>query len=210
MNRRAGLSLAEVMIAIFVLGLGLMGVLSLFPLGAVRMAQAIKDDRCQIHNLSMAANWHWVWRDETVYRNPNDPTNPTYRQLYLTQPMPNPSPTPPNYVGLCDLNSYGDRVDAFVNAMENPNYPPNPDNMASNDQDSVVLVPSPLYPSPQSPAVVRRGDVKPSYSVYIDPVGWGYGSNKATAQQYWLGGRVDSLPRRSMRPIEWTKDHQGH
>src|SRR5262245_31852549 len=113
MNRRAGLSLAEVMIAIFVLALGLLGVLSLFPLGAVRMAQAIKDDRCQIHNLSMAANWHWVWRDETIYRAPTDPSNSIYHQLYPTQPGPNPTPS---------LDESRDRVDAFVNAMENPNY----------------------------------------------------------------------------------------
>lgn len=45
MNRRAGVTLIEVLIAIFVVALGLLALLTLFPLGALSMAQAIKDDR---------------------------------------------------------------------------------------------------------------------------------------------------------------------
>src|SRR5437764_12387529 len=68
-NGRPGATLTEVLIAIFVLALGLMGVLSLFPLGAVRMAQAIKDDRTAIHNLNVGANLRWVWKDELLFVN---------------------------------------------------------------------------------------------------------------------------------------------
>jgi len=42
---RNGLSLAEVMIALLVLAIGLMGVLALYPLGAKQMAEAVKDER---------------------------------------------------------------------------------------------------------------------------------------------------------------------
>src|SRR5262245_21510385 len=105
MNRRPGISLAEVLIAMFVLALGLLGVLSLFPLGAVRMAQAIKDDLCQVHNLNMAANLHWVWREETVRQ------DGSYRQLYPVQASPNLTPSQPVYVGLYDFNNYGDNID---------------------------------------------------------------------------------------------------
>jgi Tfp pilus assembly protein PilV len=45
MNRRAGVTLIEVLIAIFVMALGLLALLTLFPLGALSMAQALKDDR---------------------------------------------------------------------------------------------------------------------------------------------------------------------
>jgi hypothetical protein len=45
MNRRAGVTLLEVLIAIFVVALGLLALLTLFPLGALSMAQALKDDR---------------------------------------------------------------------------------------------------------------------------------------------------------------------
>ena len=46
MIRRSGTTLVEVLVAIFVTALGLLGLLALFPLGAVNMAQAIKDSRC--------------------------------------------------------------------------------------------------------------------------------------------------------------------
>lgn len=46
MIRRSGTTLIEVLVAIFVTAIGLMGLLALFPLGAVNMAQAVKDSRC--------------------------------------------------------------------------------------------------------------------------------------------------------------------
>jgi hypothetical protein len=42
---QAGTTLLEVLAAIFVMGVGLLALLTLFPLGALEMAQAIKDDR---------------------------------------------------------------------------------------------------------------------------------------------------------------------
>ena len=43
---RSGTTLVEVLVAIFITALGLLGLLALFPLGAISMAQAIKDSRC--------------------------------------------------------------------------------------------------------------------------------------------------------------------
>lgn len=42
---QAGIALVEVLIAIFIMGIGLLALLTLFPLGAIEMAQAIPDDR---------------------------------------------------------------------------------------------------------------------------------------------------------------------
>jgi prepilin-type N-terminal cleavage/methylation domain-containing protein len=44
-KRRAGVTLLEVLVAIFVMGIGLLALLTLFPLGAISMAGAIQDDR---------------------------------------------------------------------------------------------------------------------------------------------------------------------
>lgn len=41
----SGVTLTEVLLAIFVMGIGLLALLTLFPLGALTMAQAIRDDR---------------------------------------------------------------------------------------------------------------------------------------------------------------------
>jgi hypothetical protein len=43
--RRSGITLIEVLVAIFITGVGLLALLTLFPLGALELARAIKDDR---------------------------------------------------------------------------------------------------------------------------------------------------------------------
>lgn len=45
LTRRPGVTLTEVLVAIFITGIGLMSLIVLFPLGALNMAQAIKDQR---------------------------------------------------------------------------------------------------------------------------------------------------------------------
>jgi type II secretory pathway pseudopilin PulG len=42
---RAGITLVEVLAALFILGVGLLALLTLFPLGALSMARAVRDDR---------------------------------------------------------------------------------------------------------------------------------------------------------------------
>jgi Tfp pilus assembly protein PilV len=46
MTRRPAVTLIEALVAIFVMAIGLLALLTLFPLGAVSMAQALKDQRC--------------------------------------------------------------------------------------------------------------------------------------------------------------------
>jgi prepilin-type N-terminal cleavage/methylation domain-containing protein len=46
MKHRPGLTLLEVLVAIFVAGVGMLALLVLFPLGALNMAQSLRDDRC--------------------------------------------------------------------------------------------------------------------------------------------------------------------
>jgi type II secretory pathway pseudopilin PulG len=45
MRTRSGITLVEVLVAIFIMGVGLLAILVLFPLGALNMARAIRDDR---------------------------------------------------------------------------------------------------------------------------------------------------------------------
>ena len=46
MTRRSGVTLIEVLVAIFVMAIGLIALLTLFPLGVLRMYQALRDERC--------------------------------------------------------------------------------------------------------------------------------------------------------------------
>jgi hypothetical protein len=55
MTHRPAVTLIEVLIAMFIMAIGMLALLVLFPLGAVSMAQALKDDRCA-STASMAEN----------------------------------------------------------------------------------------------------------------------------------------------------------
>src|SRR6266404_2000101 len=44
--RRSGVTLIEVLVAIFVASIGLLALLALFPVGALSMRQALRDSRC--------------------------------------------------------------------------------------------------------------------------------------------------------------------
>src|SRR5262249_45037479 len=76
MRRRAGITLVEVLVAILITGVGLLALLTLFPLGALEMAQAIKDDRCghAKHNAAAIANAHDVRIDPTAVAAMLDPS----------------------------------------------------------------------------------------------------------------------------------------
>jgi prepilin-type N-terminal cleavage/methylation domain-containing protein len=43
---RRGVTLIEVLTAIFIMGIGMLALLVLYPIGAMKMGQALKDDRC--------------------------------------------------------------------------------------------------------------------------------------------------------------------
>jgi hypothetical protein len=62
MQPRRGVTLTEVLVAIFVCGLGLMALMTLFPLGALNMAQAVKDDRAGHCAANATANLRMLWR----------------------------------------------------------------------------------------------------------------------------------------------------
>jgi Tfp pilus assembly protein PilV len=86
---RPGITLVEVLIAIFVMGIGMLAVLVLFPLGALNMARALKDDRCGTlaANADALASASGLRQDQTVVNamlttpagfNAADPSGPSY------------------------------------------------------------------------------------------------------------------------------------
>lgn len=75
MRHRSGATLVEVLVAIFVTAIGLLALLALFPLGALTMAQAIKDDRTATAaaNAAAAAEAHIVRQSPWVTDSPPAP-----------------------------------------------------------------------------------------------------------------------------------------
>lgn len=68
-RKRPGATLIEVLVAIFVMGIGLLAILVLFPLGALNMAQAIRNDRCSQAAANAAAIARFL-----PHKNQTDPT----------------------------------------------------------------------------------------------------------------------------------------
>lgn len=93
LHRRAGFSLVEVLVAVFIVSVGLIALLTLFPLGAMQMAQAFRDDRSQQCALQGDGKMrdHWRWR---VVEGPG---NDAFVAASTTRTAPAclpPSPTP--------------------------------------------------------------------------------------------------------------------
>src|SRR2546421_11874148 len=95
MNRRSGTTLVEVLMAIFIMGIGLMALLTLFPMGALQMAQALKDQRAAEEAASAIGSLRASWKRsyESSYRpvkfDPFDPSKPGYGNRAAPSP---PSP----------------------------------------------------------------------------------------------------------------------
>ncbi len=61
-RKRPGFSLTEVIVALFVMAAGIIALLTLFPLGAVQMGQALRDDRAQTTVLQADAKMRMEWQ----------------------------------------------------------------------------------------------------------------------------------------------------
>jgi hypothetical protein len=101
--RRAGLSLVEVIVAMFIMALGMIALLTLFPLGALQIGQALKDDRCAQAGAAadniLRTHWKKYVTEQTASnRDPftrafADPQDPSYGAMNSTKSV---TPNDPN------------------------------------------------------------------------------------------------------------------
>jgi type II secretory pathway pseudopilin PulG len=122
---RSGITLVEVLVAIFVMALGLMALLTLFPVGALSMAQAIQAERAAEASQNANALFRINWK-QLVETNPGMP-DPTNLDPALENPCPvagylpdrsQTNPMDPSYPVLIDA--------AGVNALPAGAMPPPP------------------------------------------------------------------------------------
>jgi hypothetical protein len=92
MKHRPGITLVEVLVSLFIMGIGMIALLTLFPLGALNVAQALRDDRSAqaAANASACANAMGVRHlgagqfvaQITGGFDPNGPSSPVYIDPY--------------------------------------------------------------------------------------------------------------------------------
>jgi hypothetical protein len=115
MRIRRGVTLVEALIAIFLTAIGLLAILTLFPLGALKMAEAIKADRAAYaaakgQSLAVAMD---VRHDPLIY-------NPNAAQPFdlFINPLPPPNPPNPMFPDLSTLPGYdGGGYPVYIDAV---------------------------------------------------------------------------------------------
>ena len=68
--RRPGTTLMEVLLATFILVVGMAAIMVLFPIGAVNMARAINQDRAATHAVNSDAMFRMYWKNAWIERDP--------------------------------------------------------------------------------------------------------------------------------------------
>jgi len=101
MTRRPGLTLVEVLTALFIMGLGTIAILTLFPLGAMQMGQAIRDSRSTESAYNADSYMRSYWKTNVVEA-PTPPgiTEQFYSALFDPDgagPLPTATGTQPSY-----------------------------------------------------------------------------------------------------------------
>lgn len=102
MTRRPGMTLVEIQVAIFVVAIGLTGVIAMFPYGAKQMGDALTADRTTTHAAAMDGLVRGEWKGKVVeragdnepYWNALDDPNPSATG---TLPKIPPTSTEPSY-----------------------------------------------------------------------------------------------------------------
>jgi Tfp pilus assembly protein PilV len=170
-NRRA-VTLVEVLIAIFLMGIGLMAILSLFPLGAAQMAQALQDQRAAEAATTAAAYARVVWK-QACDADVNDA-----RMKFLAA---------------SETASYS--VQPFIMAMDDPNA--NVPTVPTSLQKPLAAV-SPMTSVAAGSLPPAPPATGPSYPVIVDPIGWQSQGSVSTNNQWWAGNQI---PRRTLNVL---------
>jgi type II secretory pathway pseudopilin PulG len=171
--KRTGTTLIEVLAAIFILALGLVALMTLFPLGAAQMARAIQDERAAQLAANSAGYCRWYWKNlcEASAAQAAGGT-----MMYESTPQL-----------------------WFTAAMDDPNAGV-PTNFQRN---APLIFPTPGANAQVTAGNIRSMAIKatPSFPVLVDPVGWEAAG--ITAERFWAGanappGITFALPRRTM------------
>lgn len=201
-TRRRGFSLTEVLIAIFVMSIGLISLLVLFPFGAIQMATAIKDDRTAMIADNAAASANLFWKQAWVQRD-------------LGVRAVNEARNEQRFIGAMQTNPYtAFYFGANLAPGTWPPVAPTPWPPADTDWNTGT-VPNPPAPAPSArtfyppvpPAdplslLVTDPSTQDGYPVLVDPVGFfahDRGSPRLNFGTWWLAGEAGQ--RRVMR---WT------
>jgi hypothetical protein len=180
--KRPGATLTEVLVAIFVMALGLISLLTLFPLGALSMAQAIKDSRAA----QAAANGFAVAETLNIRNDPN----------YFT----------PIGAGNAPFDIFENPQGMAVLSGSNPTLTA----YCANNLTSTYVDPTTKQPILNNSGINHSGSggagtagtsgpyTGPGFPVFVDPIGYSLGSTTLATAQDSSGNTPPAMPRMSV------------
>lgn len=194
---RPGTTLTEVLVAMFIMAAGMLALFTLFPLGAMQVGQALKDDRtaqaAQITDTYIRSYWRQTVVDPLSQG--LEPTDPFVfamddPNLVGQFPMANWSPYStfigaPYRVPSGGVPAAAGNISPFALKTDVINATPPPMGVPTLGDPSYYVIPG-------------RRDTRPSYPVYIDPINY---LSFTGAQQVWVGRNAANtlfLPRRNL------------
>lgn len=117
MKQRAGVTLVEVLVAIFVMGIGMIALLTLFPIGVLRMQQAINDELASqsANNANSLALINNLRNDGSLALAgaTADPTNADYLANPFPGTLPPADPFGESYAVMVDPIGYNSGATSF-------------------------------------------------------------------------------------------------
>jgi type II secretory pathway pseudopilin PulG len=203
MNRRIATTLTEVLIAIFIMGIGLMAILALFPLGAVQMAQAIKDDRAAHAAANAASLARLIWK-QACEMDEADPQTNSFRENITNPPQKYPRSIQ-RFVYALDDPNFNDLSGSLPNSLSyppgSPAIPPGGHALPPGGPGSGAAYLAHMPPMPLAGPAANQS----SYPVYVDMIGW-QANQVDPNRQWWVGeatpqgphGRIGMIPRRPL------------
>lgn len=205
---RRGTTLIEVLIAIFIMALGLVALLTLFPLGAMQMARSVQDERAAQLAANATSEFRMMWKTlcedaAAMTRNGDmmyqfDPTMPPVTGA--------PATLDPRVqlwfpYALDDANAGITAQALSISSMmgQPMAVPPAQSNLTNARSNSLIM-------SVQS---------RPSYPVLVDPIGWMAAGGNSSKRGLWVGSdppsgmgtTMSAIPRRSLCENTWRQSH---
>lgn len=209
--RRPGVTLTEALIAVGIMSIGLLALMTFFPLAAVQMARSFKDDRtgtlaANADNL-MRSLWREMWYDPTS-------TGALLPEKQVMNDEPALDALDDVWVDYLGPGSLVLAPNASPDYGLTPPYAPGPKYLDSTSRNAPTNYTN--WFDNAYPNAVRGNTFWPSFPVLIDPIGYRVRAGEATRGQQWVGysdSLVDTgaqqyfIPRRTLgKPLGRTLD----
>lgn len=128
LQRRAGVTLTEVLIATGILAIGMVAILALFPIGATNMARAVNQDRTATHAMNSDNLFRLYWKNAWVEQSNGVPTGSFYTNAELAYQGSGEYMIPlleqhPQYGHMHSTGDLNDPSFTYPSATSEPSFP---------------------------------------------------------------------------------------